>query len=423
MKKLKLIAFTNILQISLLFFFSENIYSQISICDNLLSGYPVVDRLAQQKIDSTTFITTAIITEKGKQVTQSFISQYDFQSKTFITEKLHLSEEEAWLNCQTLYFKESDQIYRIRPEEKKGEIYYFKDKIIEKNIINATTPFLSGSRNEGYSLNMHLFEMKNHYVFITINTDFENVGFMFNCVNKTDFKFLSKKSMQFKHKMLGSTLNTVQDNKQIIIDYTYIDDKKYKINTLVWDQNECINFIFTPKFDAKIKKTSVFLQNGEIHSLIFFGYQKDNNIFWETTLLTIDNIKKTQIETSNKNIPILTKKMKEEFNICRYELGEIIYDNNFSYIIICASSSVEGKPFYDFLISKIENNKIIWNKYVIRDKIDESKTYDNGKIINRKFPTLIEQNEQLLTLGYLKDGITIKVLINKETGEISPNGN
>ncbi|GEM_PF-6776499 len=405
-------------------------YSQKFDDNKFIKDYGITTIKHLNRIDSVTIIITADITENLLIKLVMYVAKYNVNNGQFLFDKLELSHQEIYNNYDASYVKKQDDIFRIRSENNGKESFYYFDKLENLKFKNVSTIF-QGEKSNGFNF----YQLDDCYVLTSsIKSQLYYTNFEIHLLNFNDFTVISSKKYSFTKKNKIFTINETKLKNNIVFDYLFFDenDKKIKIK-IISNTSDQLNEItinsseFYPLTYLTLNnKTLIYSLNRDSYIGKLYEFNSDNSGIKEldSKLIPLELMTK-----ENEDSKELSYSQKSSFWI-----DNILYENNNTVYILSYSThyhSEVGRTYDDVIITKISENKIIWNQYINRgSRLSKGQYYSDIQFIGDELILNdIERSKLLNSMGdfqknekkggneYLVDFIKIQVYINKSTGK------
>lgn len=393
-----------------------------------IKGYDIVTFTGEYYIDSTVLIQSLIIRENAKNKYIYLVSEYNSELDSLVTKRYKMTQEELHESC---FFKSENQIYRLRSvlsfklqQSKNDQINYFKEKLTDTGFEISKTPFMTGLSSDGFCLIREVTKINNKYVLIGVKTSIEGIHPMtissvkeitFFTIESEKFELLSKKSYQVAEERLAyrSSFRHLIINNQLIVYYASFDrnNKDYwKINIISTNGAESNELVYQYN-NGKIKNCVIFDNNKKLNLYILSALNEKK---WQSSLLSIDLLNSKISEVSNQEInEASTNNPEKAYDFAYFSNYDLIKENNEVYI--ANYTNYQGQS-WDFIVSKLSSNNIVWNNYILR-RIRVFNYDKKGNIISYHSPILYKINNEEIILNDLYKKTKIEYHFNKESGE------
>lgn len=406
-------------------------------------------------IDSTAIFITVQIKENGFYKMRLYYTEIEPVSKQFNTTLLDMTHFEVYkFTGGTTFFKKDKKIYALRTDKNKSEIHYFVDEFKGNKFEITEVPIFKGATSEGYGYIQELeiidnyirlynpvFEMKKSSQYIT--------QLKYTFLNLSDFSFVKSSSFYFTKENLFKLeeMKMYRTEKPMFICRLYDDEiKKYFLKIVLLD-----GFDFK-EVSIKNEKENNRQDAGDLFVMdsAYYCYIINKNIeewssiiyklnFEDQIAIATDELpfKKELFSKENSNKGITKRLYYRTIASTRnnYDL-----ENTENYIISFIENYSEGYEdisggytYTDIIISKIENEDIVWNQYIRRSARGPSLHYDSTLVEITEDNILIydlENEKNINSNGVFDSNIEdpnisnlkknwrkIKISINRKTGE------
>ncbi|GEM_PF-6533946 len=351
-----------------------------------------------------------------------YLSVYSVENNSFVTKQLKTTKENIKDAFNAIYFKNKNDIYRIRSKKEGEEYLYFKEKLVNDDFEVSTQPFLRGLFSDGFTNDIHIYKNKNNYC-LNIFKSYVGKNFtvatsvVINMFDKESFALKSKKIFNFDEKdqvPLNSFLVSFFDDEYFLYyQYNSSSEKMMKLNV--------IYSINLKDYNQISLNNTIKYKNEDVTPFKSYALIRQNGMYMLSTLKL--NKKETELVNELYEINLNESKINLinqaafplSINFWRYYKNfSIITDKNNDLYLINYSNR-------DFLVTKFSNQKIIWSKLTERTCFD----FSSGNLATTIFYPHNLDDEIVLTeekreeCNPYKGGMTkMKISINKETGEI-----